>query len=407
MYLLSVFASCFISVWSVYCTSNGQWVASKILQGFLGAPIESLCEITVSDIYFEHERAKGMGIYALALLTSNTVAPMIAGFIADGMNWKWVLFFGSIFDAACFVFLFFFMEETNYTRRVNAKSTKITTLEGIVSNEKNAGVTVTSKEKLIEPILSHQTIEERIQETNENLYNEVDIVSTEEEVPAVKPRKSWISKLSLTGGIKKKFLLGHYFWGPVLMCRYPAVLWSGFLYGSTVVGFNLINATESAVLYYPPYNFSSAMCGLAYGGPLVGQLICFAINSFITDKLKITIARKRNSLSIPEDRFHVLIFAAVLGLGGTLMWSLGAYYKQPWPLLVIGLGVSGGLGIFTCTIATLYVSDTYKELDTEGMVVVIVIRNCMSFACSYGLTPWVTNMGIKNAFLCSGLILFG
>lgn len=211
VYLLSVFASCFISVWSAYCTSNGQWVASKILQGFLGAPIESLCEITVSDIYFEHERAKGMGIYALALLTSNTVAPMIAGFITDGMNWKWVLFFGSIFDAACFVFLFFFMEETNYTRRVNAKSTKITTLEGIVSNEKNAGVTVTSKEKLIEPILSHQTIEERIQETSENLYNEVDIVSTEKEVPAVKSRKSWISKLSLTGGIKKKFLLGHYF----------------------------------------------------------------------------------------------------------------------------------------------------------------------------------------------------
>ena len=29
---------------------NGQWIANKILQGFFGAPIESLCEISVTDI---------------------------------------------------------------------------------------------------------------------------------------------------------------------------------------------------------------------------------------------------------------------------------------------------------------------------------------------------------------------
>lgn len=37
-------------LWAPYTKSNGQWIANKALQGFLGAPIESLCEISVSDV---------------------------------------------------------------------------------------------------------------------------------------------------------------------------------------------------------------------------------------------------------------------------------------------------------------------------------------------------------------------
>lgn len=39
-----------IMIWVPYTKTNGQWIASKILQGFFGAPIESLCEISVTDL---------------------------------------------------------------------------------------------------------------------------------------------------------------------------------------------------------------------------------------------------------------------------------------------------------------------------------------------------------------------
>lgn len=39
-----------IMVWVPYTNTNGQWIASKLLQGFFGAPVESLCEISVTDI---------------------------------------------------------------------------------------------------------------------------------------------------------------------------------------------------------------------------------------------------------------------------------------------------------------------------------------------------------------------
>lgn len=407
IYLLSVFATCLICVWAPYSKSNGEWIGSKILQGFFGAPIESLCEITMSDIFFEHERAKGMGIYAVALLTSNFLAPMLAGFISDGIGWKWVMWMCSVFAAVCFVFLFFFMEETNFNRKLNPKKMDIMTIEGIGKDEENV-TSVTSEEKRIGTVLSHQTIEERMQETNENLYNEVDMVSTSDDGYDSKPKrtKTFKEKLSLTGGFKDKFLLHHYLLGPFKMARFPSVLWAGFLYGSSLVWFNLLNATEASVLGGAPYNFSSAMCGLAYISPTIFSVVFFFCAGSLSDFIKVKIAKRRNGLSLPEDRLWVLVVYMVLGFLSSIGWGVGAYYGAHWMVLVISMGVLGGLGVFGCTCAVTYCSDSYHEMDTEAMAVVIVIRNLMSFGCSYGLTDWVTNMGYKNAFISSGAILF-
>lgn len=46
-----------------------------------------------------------------------------------------------------------------------------------------------------------------------------------------------------------------------------------------------------------------------------------------------------------------------------------------------------------------YCVDSYRDLAGEAMITVIIIRNTMSFAIGYGLTPWVENMGYQNAFI--------
>jgi MFS family permease len=83
VYLISILGTMGMQVWAPYTKINGQWIANKILQGFFGAPIESLCEISITDIYFTHERSQYMAIYALFLAGSNFSAPIIAGFITD------------------------------------------------------------------------------------------------------------------------------------------------------------------------------------------------------------------------------------------------------------------------------------------------------------------------------------
>lgn len=46
-----------------------------------------------------------------------------------------------------------------------------------------------------------------------------------------------------------------------------------------------------------------------------------------------------------------------------------------------------------------YCIDSYRDLSGEAMVTVILVRNTMSFAIGYGITPWVDNMGLQNAFI--------
>jgi MFS family permease len=74
-----------------YAGTPGSWLGLKILQGLVGAPIECLGEISISDVYFSHQRGTYMAVYALTLYTSGFLAPVFAGFINDSMGWQWVM----------------------------------------------------------------------------------------------------------------------------------------------------------------------------------------------------------------------------------------------------------------------------------------------------------------------------
>jgi MFS family permease len=73
-------------LWVPYATTNPQWIGSKILQGLFMAPIESLCEISIADIYFAHERGTYIGLYGFLLGGGSFFASFIAAFIDAGQG---------------------------------------------------------------------------------------------------------------------------------------------------------------------------------------------------------------------------------------------------------------------------------------------------------------------------------
>lgn len=419
VYLFSMLATTLICVWPPYTKSNGEWIASKILQGFFGSSIESLPEISMCDLFFEHERSLALSLYGLTLLSASYLAPFVAGFISSGQSWKWVMWWCSIFGAVCFVFLFFFMEETNYDRKLNVDSTTgqpitMKSNNGVVGVFSNIDDIVDSDHTSDEKRENLKVEESRIRAIksadNNNIHNQVSnvkVVDSGTYVSSHAPLKTFREKLSLFGGRKKKFLLHHYAIAPFFMARFPVILWAGFLYGSSLVWFNVLNATEALILGSAPYKFSASMCGVAYLSPLIFSFILFYISGYCSDWLKVRIAIWRgNGLSLPEDRLWVLAIYAVLGCFASILWGVGAYYEVHWFGLVFALGLLGGCGIFGIACSTTYVVDAYKELDTEAMVVVILVRNCMSFGVSYGVTDWVVNLGLKRCFISVAFICF-
>ncbi|KAH0172427.1 MFS general substrate transporter, partial [Aureobasidium melanogenum] len=52
VYLITMFLTIPIMAWTAYSSSAGEWFAHRVLIGIVVSPIESLCEVTVFDLFF-------------------------------------------------------------------------------------------------------------------------------------------------------------------------------------------------------------------------------------------------------------------------------------------------------------------------------------------------------------------
>lgn len=73
-----------------YARSQGAWIALKVVGGLVGAPLECLGEITIADVFFSHERGTYLAAYSFMLYTAGFLAPILAGYITEGLGWRWV-----------------------------------------------------------------------------------------------------------------------------------------------------------------------------------------------------------------------------------------------------------------------------------------------------------------------------
>lgn len=401
VYLISIIATLAIMVWAPYTKTNGQWIANKILQGFFGAPIESLCEASVTDIYFTHERGFYMAMYGLFLAGSNFFAPIIAGFIADGQGWEWVLYWCAIFCGIGFVFLFFFMEETNYDR-------------GSVNRQQPSQPhqTPTSSITSAEDTPKFPALPQTINESEKQIKQSSIPSHTTDIEPGImtitQAPKSYVSKLRLFEPQtfdKPNKLLGMVL-RPLIFLTFPVIAYAGFCYGSSLVWFNVLNGTTSLILGSQPYSFKPSMVGVSYVSPLIGVFVGAAYTGKFGDWFIVRMARSKKGILEPE--FRLWLFAASLLLIplGLILWGVGAAHHVHWFGLVFAMGVIAATNTIGLQISVSYAIESYPDLAGEAIITVIIIRNTMSFAINYGITPWVENMGYQNAFIlaaCAGV----
>ncbi|KAF6240619.1 hypothetical protein HO173_001290 [Letharia columbiana] len=384
VYLISTLATAAIMVWVPYTNTNGQWIASKLLQGFFGAPVESLCEISVTDIYFTHERGTYIAVYGFFLIGSDFLAPLFAGFINEGQGWRWVLYWCAILSGISSVFLFFFMEETNYHRKV------------LAGNEMK-------KNGSVGPVIHDSDIrDDAVQKHNMDTELHVSTITNEEGRPDNVPRKkSFYHKLKVFDKQELRYpnRLKDMVLRPLIFLSFPVIFYAGFSYGSNLVWFNVLNGTASLILSGKPYGFSSSIVGLAYISPLIGMTLGSLYTGGVGDWLVLKLARRNRGIMQSEYRLWLFSLSVPLVPAGLILWGVGAAHNVQWFGLIFAMGVIAFTNTVGLQLSVSYCIDSYRELSGEAMVTVILIRNTMSFAIGYGITPWVARMGLQNAFI--------
>ncbi|KAL1404950.1 hypothetical protein Q8F55_008562 [Vanrija albida] len=383
MYMASQIGHLGCVIWMVYINSEAQWLANKVLQGLFTAPIEMLIEVSIADMFFAHERGFYMGLYATALYGGNFLAPVWAGFANDGLGWKWVFWLSAIQLGVGTFILFLFQEETNYNRG----TTELGEQHGGRRSDSEADAGDDEKGDKVERTVSVAAGRPPLEGTPYTFTYKLRLY-----------RETYTTLSTLVAQAYR----------PILLWRYPVVVWSGFLYGSSLVWYNVFNATASMVLT-ENYNFRASMVGLSYLGPTIGACVAAVWSGWAADKFLLWDARRKGGIREPEDRLWLLALNAILLPAGLILWGVGAANHIHWFGLVFG----GGLVAFTSAsagaFAINYVLDSYKDLGGEVILSIILIRNSLSFAIGYGITPWL-NMGLQNTFITAamvGMLIYG
>ncbi|KAI7346094.1 MFS general substrate transporter [Hortaea werneckii] len=379
-YLISIAATLALTMWGPYAASNGQWIAKNVLGGFFAAPIEALPEVSVSDVFFAHERGTFMGVYAFVLAGSNFFAPIICGFINDTLGYQWVFYIPAIFLAFALVFLFFFLEETNYDRHAL----------GRVETKNDSP-------------FQHETPEASPANEKTTAENETPDSSSAEVGTVLHKRKTYLQKLSLKDRSRPQRVPYRCILSLRLL-SWPVIFYAGFSYGSYLIWFNVLNATASLILGGAPYNFSSSMVGLSYLSCLLGVIAAALYTGYFSDWMALRLARRNNGIFEPEHRLWGFALPTLVLPASLILSGVGAAHGVHWFGLIVAMFGTAFCNTAGITLSVNYLVDSYHEISGDGMTTVMLIRNTMSFAIGYGITPWVDDLGYEDCFISAAFV---
>ncbi|RKU48800.1 hypothetical protein DL546_006107 [Coniochaeta pulveracea] len=390
VYLVSVLATIPITVWTAYSTSEGVWYAHRILCGFFAAPIEALPEISIPDVFFAHNRGAWMSLYVFVLFGSNFLAPLVAGWFTEAYGWRWTFHFGAMVAAVTFVILFFGMEETMYFRK---------TMEGMEDEESEQAVSSSESQMFNSTVTNKEKTTASSASTTE---------ADEQQGQLFPAKRTYVQNLNfffrLPGRPSVKQMFKAMLRPLPIIVLFPNVAWAGFIYGINLSWYNVLNGTASPVLSAAPYNWSTGLVGCIYAGPIIGAALGCLWAGIGADRITLWLARRNNGVREPEQRLWPLLLTAFLSCIGLIVWGVGAEHHIHWAGLAVGLGILTFSCVAGGSVALSYNIDCFKEISGESTTSIIVIRNTLGFAISYGITPWYTNMGLQDCFIMAGFL---
>lgn len=100
-----------------YCSTWSGILVTRVFNGIGAGSTVAIGAATICDLYFLHERGLYMGVYTFFLTNGPHIAPLIGGFIAQNLGWRWCFRIPAFIQLAVFVVNLLCLPETLYSRR--------------------------------------------------------------------------------------------------------------------------------------------------------------------------------------------------------------------------------------------------------------------------------------------------
>ena len=382
------------AIWMARVQTTEDSIWNQLFVGASEAVAEANVQLSLSDLFFEHQRGSVIGVYVLATSIGTYMAPLIAGYIADSsMGWRWIGWWSVIISSATLIVFYFTGEETVFQRPHR----------GLINGENDPTYATdkTGTEQANDSDAKHSL----------HLGNSPsDMPPAESNLSAEKPKTYWQRIALITPapnlvgtGFKQYFArLLH----TLRVFAFPAVIYSGIQWGGQDAWLTFYLTVEQNNWYNPPYNYTDAAVGIMNVPCLIGAVIGCFWGGYLSDKFVIWKAKRNNGIREAEHRLWMMFPVAILSPAGMFLFGIGSNDTWSWPVPYIGLGLIGfGWGC-AGDLSMSYLMDAYPEMVLEGMVGVSVVNNSIGCIFTFVTSIWLNNSGIQNTFVAVGVLDF-
>ncbi|KAI1273942.1 major facilitator superfamily domain-containing protein [Xylaria sp. FL0933] len=326
------------AAWCAAATNFESFETARILNGFFSTVAQVNGLIFIQDMFFFHERARKINLWASFFVLSPYLGPLLAAFQIATKPWPTPFWVYTAETALALVLTVFFVEETYYDRRI------------VQSAQPDRGNRITSLLGIAQ----------------------------------------WKSR-----GRRNAFLQA--WMRPIRAISKPTVLISCFYYFLTfawVVGIN----TTLSIFLQPVYGFGPKQIGFFYFTPIIAVIIGEIVGHWLHDVFAKHYIRTHKGRFEPEVRLRAITIALPFTILGLVL--LGQSLENEWHFIFTA--VTWGLYVFSTMITTVAISsynlDCYPEASGEVSAWVNASRTLGGFVVSYFQVTWANAQGTKASF---------
>jgi MFS family permease len=313
------------SIGATYAKNYAGFTACRTLQGFFGAPPQVIGLSIIHDLFFFHERARKINIWAFSFLIGPYFGPFVSGLIIEKLSWR------NTFGVLCGFYglsvlgIILLGDETLYDRE-----NKVQRQTGFIERVKRltgiAGVRDASGK------------------------------------PGV-----WEVTKDLFGLMLRPYLLLPTF---------------GFVTFITMWTIGIVS-TITQFVKPPPYLFSDTAASLLFFAPMIGTILAEFWGHWFNDFLANRYIRTHGGKYKPENRLWGVYPPWILGMAGLVLFGETLQHQLSWVGIAFGWGMNCFSTLGTTVAISAYILDVFPQQAALASAWLNAMRTIGGFCVVY------------------------
>ena len=320
---VSIWMSLFFNIGCAFSQNTAQMMVFRFVGGLFGSSPINVGAGVISDLFEAKQRTTALAGFSLAPLLGPVIAPVIAGFIVDHKDWRWVFYILCIFNGAVAIVGTIFYRETYSPTLLKQKARRL---------RKETG--------------------------NKNLHTIYEIADGE----------TFLSKVMLTMTRPVMLLFTH-----------PMIIGLGSFMAFTY-GFMYLMIVTFPEIFKVKYGFSLSITGLMYIPMGVGFMLGVVVWTLLINKTYTRLCEKNGGEQKPEYRLPCLFATSIIIPIGLVWYGWSAQYKLHRVMPGFGSAIFsfGLVGVFQSLQG--YLIDMNPRFAASSVAAAALFRSLFGFA---------------------------